>query len=213
MPIKNKDGTVYKLRGPNPLMTQQVEWDAANVRMFNIGHKSEVVIDERSPVKEAQENVVNISEELNLVPNKESKIVPAKQFIQEIQEIQETQVEPEEKPVVLSVNPKTARSLKERKEVYFCAPCVGYKIHDDDFYGQSYKTVQFGDQFMFDAITIDQSDFQLQIWCIRELTKDSIIYRKDPEGGERWWRISKSEPKSDGHLVLADISDLNPDFS
>jgi hypothetical protein len=66
---------------------------------------------------------------------------------------------------------------------------------------------------MFDAVIVDQSDLQLQLWCVKDISKDSIIYRKLNQGGERWWRIQHTEPKTGGYLCVCGISDLNPDFS
>lgn len=225
MPIKDRDGNVYKLRGPNPVMTSQADWDKSKMKLFNLGYKSEIVVDERSPVREMAESVINIRDELGLVDNEAStKVVPARQFIAEIQEEvavaePEPEVSPdpireEPQPVVLNVDKRLARIIKERGAQYHCAPAVGHKVHTDELYGNSYRTTKFGDKFVFDAVVIDQSDFQLQFWCIKPVTKDSVIYKKDPEGGERWWKVEEIEPKSGGgYLVVAGISLLNPDFS
>lgn len=83
----------------------------------------------------------------------------------------------------------------------------------DDLYGNVYQTTQYGDKFIFDAVVVDESDLQLQFWCVRPITINSIVYRKIREGGERWWRIKDIEPKTGGFLAVAIISDTNPDFS
>jgi len=232
MAIKNKDGSVYKLRGPNPLMKDQVDWDKKKMNLINMGWEEEIVEDARNPVKkfETDYNVVKIDEELGLIPNVEANataVVPAKEFIEEIQEVQEqepvitepTPVVPkmpeppkEEKPV-LNVDARLARMLRERGVEYYCAPAIGKKVHMDNLYGNTYETVQYGDKYVFDAVVIDQSDLQLQFWCIRQITEKSIIYRKVEEGGERWWRVKEVEPKTGGYLAIANISDSNPDFS
>jgi hypothetical protein len=92
---------------------------------------------------------------------------------------------------------------------------VGKKTHTDGFYGDSYDTPVYGEQYVFDAVIIEESDFQLQFWCVRAITVGSIIHRKskEKEGGERWWRIDQVESKTGGFLAIANISDLNPDFS
>lgn len=210
MAIKNKDGTIFKLRGPNKLMKDQVEWDKAKLRFFNLGYKSEVIIDDKNPVREMANSVIDIGKELNLQKN-EAKVIPAKEFIEEICEVPEPIVE--EKPVILNVDDRMSRLLRERSVEYYCAPCIGHNEHIDPLYQTKYKTTQFGDKFIFDAIIIDQSDLQLQFWCVRAITIDSVVYRKNVDGGERWWRVTNIEPKTGGYLVLSSVSDLNPDFS
>jgi hypothetical protein len=114
---------------------------------------------------------------------------------------------------VLNVDQKTARLLKERGVEYYCAPAVGIKKFTDDLYGNTYDTVEYGEKFIFDAIVIDLSDFELQFWCVKPVTTKSVIYKKNKQGGERWWKITEVEPKMDGWLAKAITSDLNPDFS
>jgi hypothetical protein len=225
MAIKNQDGSVFKLRGPNPLMKNQSDWDKAKLRLINMGWDEEIVEDARNPVKkfEADYNVVKIEDELGLIPNAEANtaVLPAKEFIEEVQEPTITEPEPvipempevpKEKPT-LDVDARLARMLRERSDEYFCAPAIGKKVHMDNLYGSTYETTQYGDKYVFDALVIDQSDLQLQFWCMRPVTIQSIIYRKIKEGGERWWRIKEVEPKTGGYLVIANVSDTNPDFS
>lgn len=232
MAIKDKEGKVYKLRGPNPLMKDQVDWDKKKTKLINVGWESEVIEDKRNPVKkfETDFNVVKIGDELGLIPNKEATaVVQPQEFIKEIQESKPEVIEPviEDEPtpepvepppapkpkeVILDVDQRLARILRERGVQYYCAPAVGKKLHVDDLYDSRYHTIQYGDKYIFDAIVIDQSDLQLQFWCVKPLNVESIIYRKIKEGGERWWRVNDIEPKTGGYLVLAIPSDTNPDF-
>ncbi len=219
MAIRDKDGRVYKLRGPNPLMKEQEDWDKSKTKLINLTWGSEVVEDARNPVRELEENVINISKELGLKPNKEAnktQVIEPKRFIEELQESAVVEVSVEPEPIAettINVDPGVARVLKEKGVVYYCAPVIGSKKHVDELYGTEYERMQYGDKFMFDAIVIAQSDLQIQFWCLRRLTKGSIVYRKIREGGERWWRLNEIEPKTGGYLVRAIPSDTNPDFS
>src|SRR5574343_933393 len=204
MAIKDKNGKVYRLRGTNPLMKEQLTWDTSKINLINFKWKSEVIVDNNNPIKQLEETIVDLSEEIN-------KVIKPKDFIEEIQHIEEKKEEV--KPIILNVEPRTAKILKERGVEYHCAPAIGEIIHKDDLYDSSYKTIKFGEKFIFDAVILDQSDLQLQFWCVKPITTNSIVYRKHPEGGERWWAIQQVEPKSDGYIALATISDLNPDFS
>ena len=214
MAIRDKDGKVYKLRGPNPLMKDQVDWDRTKTKLINLSWGSEIVEDVRNPVTQAEENLIKIDEELGLKPNKEAaKIIEPDKFIAELR-APESPVQPEpEPPPTINAEPRTARLLKEKGAEFFCAPVIGTRMHVDELYGSAYERLEYGDKFLFDAIVVAESDLQIQFWCARPVTMHSIIYRRIKEGGERWWRINEIEPKSGGYLARGIPSDTNPDFS
>lgn len=219
MAIKDKDGNVYHLRGPNPLVKNRADWDTSQVQLINVGDWKPITIeDPKSPARQAKENATDIAEELDLFEGpEETKTISSVDFIEEIiqtepvQQQVETQIKSDQ--VVINVDPKLAKILKERGVQYYCAPVIGENIFTDDIYGSTYSTFKYGDKFLFDAIIVAQSDLQLQFWCVREISKNSIVYRKHQHGGERWWRINNSEPKTGGFVCLASVADVNPDFT
>lgn len=224
MAIKDKNGNVYKLRGPNPLTKDMSDWDKDHVKLINLGYKTEIVHDQRSPIRQAEENVTKINEKLNLYEGPEPpKVIPPKDFIEELSEpvvhLPEPPVEvPEPKsadPVqpTFAVDNRIAEILKERGVEYYCAPVIGHKKVVDELYGSHYQTPKYGTSFIFDAVVIDLSDLELQFWCVKSMTKDSVVYRKISQGGERWWRVNQIESKTGGFLCTCGISDVNPDFS
>lgn len=85
MAIKDRDGNVYKLRGPNPLVKDMSDWNKDAVKLINhFGSKEEVVVDATSSEAIARDNTVNISDELNLYEGTErSKVIPPRDFIEE----------------------------------------------------------------------------------------------------------------------------------
>lgn len=213
MAIKDKDGNVYRLRGPNPVMRTQEQWDTSKVHLINIGGKEETVSDDNNPIKEFEENVLDIGKELNL---QATKSVSAQKFLEEINELEPVTPEivveiKKEEPVSLKVDENIAKIFKQRGVVFFCAPAVGKKKYQDDLYATSYETTVYGDKLMFDAVLIEESDLQMQMWAIREIQPDSIVYQKGI--GQRWWRITKCQNKSGGFLLSGVPSDVNPDFS
>ena len=215
MAIKDKEGKVYKLRGPNPIMKDQKKWDMKKLEFINMGWSNEVVVDERNPIKKFKTdfNVVDIGQELGLVSNEEAAtVVKPQEFIDDIQEPVVVE-EPKEDQVVLNVDPQLAKMIKERGVEYYCAPVVGKKQHVDDLYDESYYTMQYGDKFVFDAVIVEESDLELQFWCVRPMTVESIVFRKLKMKGQRWWRIKHIGPKTGGFLCRAITSDTNPDFS
>lgn len=221
MAIKDKDGNVYKLRGPNPLCKDRSDWDKTKIKLINLKDiKTEIIEDENSPLKKAKQNIVDISERLGLFEGSdESKVISPQDFIEEAAVMveeppkEESFAQTTSPSVTINVNEDVARILQERGVEYHCVPVIGYKNIVDELYGSSYSTPKYGTQFLFDAIIIDQSDLQLQLWCVKEMSKDSVIHRKHQQGGERWWRITDIEAKTGGFLCLASVSDVNPDFS
>jgi hypothetical protein len=221
MAIKDKDGKVYKLRGPNPLLKSQQEWDNTKIKLFNMNSRQEEVVEDiRNPIEKFNANVVDIGEDLKLKKKNRAKVVEPSKFMDEIREMPKEETptvfkmpEPVVTQTVLNVDPKMARILKERGAEYYCAPAIGRKNFTDDFYGSTYDVIEYGDKFIFDAVVIDQSDLELQFWCVKPVTAQSIIYKKVKQGGERWWRIKDVESKTGGWLAKAIISDSNPDFS
>ena len=225
MAIKDRDGNIYKLRGPNPLLETQEEWDKKKLSFYNLAgvRHEEIVEDERNPVEEFKANVVDIGKELKLKtiepkPQPRAKVIAPQKFIEGLSEpdpvpIQAIKVDPIPEVPTINVDERMARLLKERGAEYYYAPAVGKKTHTDDFYGQSYTTVEYGHKDIVDAVVIDQSDLELQFWCVKEVPVQSIVYRKVKQGGERWWRVNQIESKTGGWLVKCIVSDTNPDFS
>lgn len=212
MSIKDKDGNVYKLRGPNPLVKNRNDWDKNKITLINFKKiKEEIFEDKKKNIKKP----IDIAEDLSLFQGPEpSKKISAQDFIEKIAEPEQPPEEDKKEfKININVDERAARALLERGVEYYCSPVIGHKEIVDELYGTSYKTPKYGTKFLFDAIIVDQSDLQLQIWCVKDISKDSVIYRKNQQGGERWWRISDTESKSGGYLCLASISDVNPDFS
>jgi hypothetical protein len=216
MAIRDKDGNVYKIRGPNPLVKNSDNWDKNKITLINFQTIKEETVEDK---RKSQKTPIDIGKDLNLSQEpEESRVVPPQEFLNKINEPEPTE-QPVEEPVQkdfkinINVDERVARALLERGVEYFCSPVIGHKEIVDELYGTSYKTPKYGTKFLFDAIIIDQSDLQLQIWCVKELSKDSIVYRKNQQGGERWWRITEKEAKSGGYLCLATVSDVNPDFT
>lgn len=205
MAIKNKDGSAFILRGPNLLMMHQQDWNKSKVRYINMGNwKCDVVED-------AQENVVTIQK-----PEEKSVPVTAKQFLEELRTIPVTKPEPEPEPESKPEPPvnQELKNLFERKGYkYFCAPAIGTKTHVDSLYGNTYKTTQYGEKYLFDALVMNQNDLELVLWCMNQIAVNSIVYCKVKEGGERWWKIRSVEPKNGGYVLSAFPSDVSPDFS
>lgn len=212
MVIKDKEGKIFTLRGPNPLMRDQKVWDKNKIRLINMKFwESNVIEEEDKDLTEFNSQILNIGTELDLVSNEQAqqtdtRVVGAKSFIAEIQSTPQ-----KEEPVEINASEKMFRILKERGLEYHCAPAIDKRIHIDKLYGDKKQYYVYGDKYIFDAIVIEQTDFQLHFWCVRQITVGSIVYHKAK--GERWWRVMEVNEKTGGYLAECGISDSNPDFS
>lgn len=204
MAIKNKDGSVYKLRGPNPLMQTQQEWDRSKLNLFNIGAQKREIVIEAKP----EDHITTIKK----TPVKpKARVIEARKFIEEIKSEPVAPVIQQQIPPKPREDDQATRLLKERGVTFYCAPAISRTVKDD-FYGNSYGVLEYGDKYEFRAVPIDESDLELQFWCLDAVTTGSVIYRKDRRG-ERWWRIRQAAPESGGWLVNCIPSDSSPDFS
>jgi len=217
MAIKDRDGNVYKLRGPNPLMKEQKSWDSKHVKLINFGWDGETKEDENNPIEQFKKdyNVLDIGEELGLEPNpdivEEEDIEEVIEAIEEeVEEVVE-EVEPlKEEVPVQSFDKKTADFLQKHKVMVHCAPAIKVDIKDD-LYGDTYQRTTYGAKEEFAAVITNQTDLDLKLWTTHEIQVDSVIYPQDHS--KRWWRISEVEPRSGGFLASAVISNVNPDFT
>lgn len=223
MAILDRDGKTYKLRGPNPLMSNQsLDWDQSKVRYYNFSWTEESIKDPNSKdAKFKKENPkIDIGEELDLKLN--SEWVPPFDFVDELNStkpieeesetvtaIMEDPVE-EEEPQEINTSSKVAQIFRERGMEFYCAP-VHQVTMSDDLYGTEYKMNRYGEKFIFDAVVIDENDLEIVYWCVKKMTVGSVIMPKKRES--RWWRVEEVEPKSGGFITKALPSDVNPDFS
>lgn len=220
MAIKDKDGKVYKLRGPNPLMGDQKAWDNKHVKFVNFGWEEHTMEDENNPIKkfDSDYKVRDIGTVLNLTPNiveepeqKEPEVAVEPEKV--VEEIKEPVPEPAPVPPpapLPSMDKSVAAALEKHKTVFHCAPAIQVTIKDD-LYGDSYQRTSYGNKMTFEGIVTKQSDFTLEFWATKEVTVNSVVYPQDTS--KRWWRIKAVHPKSGGYLMTAMISDVNPDFS
>ena len=173
MAIKDKDGNIYRLRGPNPLVANKSEWDIKDAKLINLKFKSEIQKDEKTnPVVEFKEKVVDIAKEINLKP--EGKNINSIDFINEIKEsnIEKANIVKLPKSNVESPTEtdNINKLLNEKGDNYHCVPAISETEHTDTLYGYTRKTTNYGETFVFRGIVIDRSDLQLQIWTTMKLS-------------------------------------------
>jgi len=189
MAIKNKDGSIYELRKPNPLMKHQELWKDFQLHNFNF--KKETVED----TTEVQPHESDFK---------------VKDFVTELEESKPEPIV--EKPVVVLPDLQQEKE-QEKKPIFHCLPAVIHR-HRDVLYGETYSTVKYDTPFSFEAYVIEQSDLILQFWTsglvADKINEGSVIYPKIME--KRWWKVTAKTEKSGGWLYQAIPSEFQPKF-
>lgn len=111
MAIKDKNGNVFKLRGPNPILEKQEIWDKSQVKLINITQEELVVEDEKNPIEQF----------------KEEYQVP------DIAEIIE--------PVIIDTQEETQKLIDRNKVSFLCVPRQDLKYKDETYGETYTKTV------------------------------------------------------------------------
>lgn len=199
MAIRDRNGAIYKLRGPNKLMENQQLWDQQHVRIINMNFDRITIVDQNNPHREFIESydVVDIGEELGLVDN--SVTISAQKFIDEINE-----------PVQKHIIDRPKRMLDRNSIKIWCVPVV-WKKTVDSLYGDVRTTKRYGNKFVFDGVVVMDTDLAMRFWSETEIPKESVVFPQD--GQKRCWKVDEIEEKTGGYLMTTSISDVNPDFS
>lgn len=211
MVIKNKDGTVYKLQEPNPL-TKDQEWDLleSDLVFHNFDWASET-IESDPPASSTLNSDFNVSDKV-VSDFPEIKLEPEPKVVLEEPEVVLKDPEPLPKPET----EKTRAKLKNVVLMH-CSPAE-IREREDELYGDTYKSIQYGEKFTFEAVVVERSDLFMRFWTNIKLSEGSVVfpskYRDGVKFGEhRWWRVSQLVEKSNGYLTQAVVSDYHPDFS
>lgn len=125
-------------------------------------------------------------------------------------EKQSVEISNERKSVVREDKVHVEQKNSIEKTFIHCLPAT---IRDrvDNLYGDSYKTIQYGQPTSFEGVILQQQDLMIQIWTDIEISKGSVLYPKI--NSKSWWRVQKSEPMKGGWLLTGIISDYQPSFT
>lgn len=196
MAVYKKDGSVYKLNGPNALMISQEKWgtfvahnlkNLTNLKMeSNITH---VVLGQKKEPEQKKE-IVAVKEELKIEPVIEEKI-----------EIKE--------------EPQIAQIVKNEFEgfnrtIMHCA-LAKREEKKDSLYDEIIVRTKYIDSFTFEAIVLSINDFTLVFWTrLEKLTIGSILYPQNDS--KRWWEIKEIESVPGGYKIICVITKNTPAF-
>jgi hypothetical protein len=220
MTIFNKDGKVYILKGPNPLVKTQENWDPSGLVFHNFNWDEIKIKNSTKPKKVKTDIKEEIKHTIKSVEIKE----PEPEIKEEVEQKQE-----KEQPISQEEKSFDLPHLKYK----VLAHCLPAKIEkrSDSFYGESWERVKYGTKLIFPCIMINSTDFAIEFWTSdpdKKITESSIIYPfsyevynqetenydRVPYDEYRWWKVTEKEKKEEGGWLFRAIpSDIQPDFS
>lgn len=191
MTLYKKDGSVYKLAGPNPMMQEQNLWNG--FKTHNLQWKKDL----------AEDNTPKV-----VPPVEEDTFISALDKAKP-EEIKVLEPEIERKPIVQPDLIEEETSSEIEKIFIHCLPMIT-KIRKDSLYGESSKTIGYGKPTSFEGVVLNYNDFVIEIWTDATIEVGSIIYPK--MNFKRWWQIKEKTPKESGWIIKGVISNVQPSF-
>jgi hypothetical protein len=183
MVIKNKDGSVFRLRGPNKIMRDQQLWnDKEKVYVHNItGDEIQMEVEER---------VIKPISDMKIIDTPEIKVI--------------------EKPTKPDIKTQSILDkLNEAKRPAYCLPAIEESFIDP-LYNETKKNYKFGEKFVFELITKEQTGFNYEFWTdVDNLPLGSVIMVR---GERQWWRVISIQEIKPGKLVQCCPSSFTPSF-
>lgn len=228
MTILDKEGKVYTLVGPNPLVEKQTTWDPSKLVFHNFEWNEIRTSGEqrrRKQTAEPKENAPEERREENPILEAPQKTAPEKPIVEEPKE------DARQEKVLEEQNDGREFDLPyiKYKVLSYCLPANVQK-KSDSLYGESWSTLKYGNKFVFPCVMISSTDLSIEFWTSdpkKQITEKSIIYPfsyevhnqstdnydRVPYDEYRWWKVSSKERKEEGWLFAAVPSDVQPDFS
>lgn len=219
MAIFNKDGKVYVLEGPNPLVEKQAKWDPSQLIFHNFKW-DEVTIKGVKAKKQAN------TQSEPPAPHKTPEPVSAPMPVPAVRPEENKNDSPS------GDEPKRDFDLPQikHKVLSYCLPAK-VERKTDKLYGESWMKVSYGKKMVFPSVMTEVTDFGIEFWTSdpnEQITEKSIVYPfayevynpqsesydRVPYDEYRWWKVSeKKKIKEGGWLFRAVPSDSQPDFS
>jgi hypothetical protein len=202
MTLRNKDGTIYKLAGPNPAMKNQNLWSEGEFKVHNMQWEGEKAEDTNQ--------VTPMSSDFDVRDTFLSALDKAKVDIKVVEPKPDSPIE--RKPLVQPDLQREAENTSNGIEKVFihCLPAY-LRERRDALYGDSYKTIQYGKPTSFEGVILQQSDLAIEIWTDTDrITIGSVLYPKT--NFKRWWRVQDKTQKGGGWVLTAMPSDHQPSF-
>lgn len=221
MPLYNKDGTLYRLQGPNPAMKTQQFWNDYKTHNMNWEpQKSQdeailVPIDSNIKISESFISELEINQpEIKVVEARPDEIIekPIKSEINVVEEkipILEQNSLPKQEIQIPASNSKDNLDDLEKTFIHVLPAII--KNKKDYLYGEEYQTIEYLKPTSFEGIVLEELDILMKIWTDTDQFKPgSVLYPKMQ--GKRWWRIQEVVKKPQGYFLICAPSDYQPSF-
>ena len=195
MVLRNKDGSVYRLRGPNLLLKDQNSWNKYKTHNMKW-----------NPV--VQEDTIKV-EPLNTDFTIKDKFIDELQLNIPSKEEEKNKPEPVIQKKSVTVPEKEKKDDGLQKSFVYCLPAIIQKKRDT-LYDEEFMSISYGDPFSFEAVITEEYDLCLNFWTTMEMEKESVIFPKT--NFKRWWKIVGREQKTGGYLYVCCPSSYQPHF-
>lgn len=211
MAIKNKNGTEYKLRGPNPIMMQQDVWE--DFQLHNMQFQEEIQENKANKGKSNQK--ITLGQTITLSNDTKQNQVVKLSTPEPTPQPTTAYVSPSPTPFLEQENVLRPIKINEKlanypKDVLHCLPAKS-KIITDTLYEEKTIKISYEQNFLFEAIIMEETDFELNFWThLQNVTKYSIIYPKNKN--KRWWKVEIIKNAPEGFFVNCRPSDIHPSF-
>lgn len=215
MAIRNKDGSIYKLKGPNPIFKEQEIWDKSKITLVNFEFQEEVeqstkeipkipvveeIVEEPPQPIIKPEPIIEKEPEINM---KESVVVPEKPTTTPPPKTKISSTLGEEPPIF-------SGKVADTKIVVYCLPVIE-EIIKDAVFGTETKVNKFGTKVILEAVMVEEEDMFCVFWAKYDVPPKSIVYPRNHS--KRWWQVQATNPYQNGFLMTAILTHANPDFT
>ncbi len=198
--IKDKNGNIYVLEGPNKLAEGQCSWNMDSLEFYNLKWDDIYFNKNAQPPTKNSLNSTIGQEVRYPAPVKEPLVQPVPVQSAPVQSApvqpesvqpesaQPAPVQPESAPVQeereTSSNDKDSKwsdykfPLLKRKVLMHCLPAI-IKTGQDNLYGEKWIKVSYGEKFIFPSVVTKNSDLSLEFWTTdpnSKLENKSIIF-------------------------------------
>lgn len=212
MVIMSKDGSVYVIKSPNPLVKEQEKWDSSKLVFHNFTW-DEIRANAAPRMKRQEPRKIPDPPKPPLEPT-----TPAPK-----------REEPRHEASIQSDEKTFDLPHIKYKVISHCLPAIVQK-NKDSLYGESWERLTYGIKMVFPLIVVESNDFSFNFWTSdpnEQITERSIIYPfsyevyneetgshdRVPYDEYRWWKVSSKERKEGGWLFKSAPSETQPDFS
>jgi hypothetical protein len=225
--IKNKDGSVYRLNGPNPVMTGQALWKDFKKHNFKYDIESTVPASRKKRFENQNKiEKLNIGESSNYKappikkdeffsdekPTKKEKVIPRVPEIPvEIKHAEEVRLIDFPPPVEDTNEPKQVLVDDDVVLVKaYVLPCTTKTVYDK-LYDEKIVKVSYGDKIETKVAPLSYEDNGANFWHPTKFPEGTIIYPSNNQ--KMWWQVEVSVPYKNGFIMKCIPSDKNPNFN